>query len=261
MLDWFFGGKKQLKRLLNELKEESEKELRDIDIDAVYKRLQVIRQLITDQKAEKTLKQQLIYQFNQEKEKLYKKSPELTKSLQITLSSIVKLTEKAEEDTLLLDDAIKENRQQQAEQQKRELKQTLTELEEAIQDAEELADGIDRLAPIPNIYCTQNFKLKLKQKTFAQYVNYIEQLLIKMTNTDWLRGNSEKLNIADYFAFPQGHKKHQSIRIIYGIENQNIVVYDILTHDDYMRTMGKGRNLPAYTGTRTPVIKPLSAFA
>ncbi|MBI2137516.1 hypothetical protein HYU12_03290, partial [Candidatus Woesearchaeota archaeon] len=65
MLDWFFGGKKQLKRLLNELKEESEKELRDIDIDAVYKRLQVIRQLITDQKAEKTLKQQLIYQFNQ----------------------------------------------------------------------------------------------------------------------------------------------------------------------------------------------------
>ncbi len=260
MLDWLRGKKKDnVTRVLELLKKETAKELKEsAQLDNLYDGLEALRCLIGDEISEKKLDSQLVHQFNKEKPMLQQKNRELTAALETEIAMIQRFVGTAEEEIIKIDDAIKAGNKTETARNKRSLRQTFIGLQNTIEEAKELAEALQRFQELAHVACTQLFINRLKEPFFKPQSAQIQELLIKITNSDWLMKNSEKLRTGNLFALPRGHK---NLRIIYIVMKGLIVVLDIMDHRTYEKAFAKSTRPPDYSGPFINVSLPLAQFA
>lgn len=260
MLEWLKGNQTELfKFWLKHLKEETKKEVRDVnDLGRSYKALEKLRELVGDEKAEQRLDQQLIHQFRKEEPMLMQKSRALTQRLETLIKSVAQIIEESGYIIIELEEAAEHSNYSMLQNRRKALMDKLILLERELEAAQEISEYLIRLEPVPNVYCSAEFRARLNVPFFKQKLEYIEGLLTNMVNPNWLRGNSEKLTGYPFFSLPQGKK---NLRIIYKIESNKIIVYDVFTHDDYDRFFSAGKRFREFHGPFLRVIKPLALLA
>ncbi len=259
MLEWLLGDSKDRVTILLELlKKETDRELKEAgQLNNIYRGIESLRSLIGDEDAEKRIDSQLVHQFSKEKPSLQQKNEELTASLETRIGMLHTLIGAAEEGILTLEEAIRTGKGKEAENIKARLKKTFLEMKNTIEEAHQLAEALQKFRQLRSVECTQRFINRLKEPFFQGQVIQIQELLLKITNGNWLRGNSEKItDTKNLFALPRGRK---NLRIIYTLMNQNIVVLDVMDHRTYEKFL-RGR-IPTDYGGRFNVILPLSQLA
>ncbi|MAG15580.1 hypothetical protein CMO88_00810 [Candidatus Woesearchaeota archaeon] len=260
MLEWLTGSKKtEFLAWLDVLKSYTEDEIKRAsqldDADGHHEQLQ---RVLGEENVERNVEHHLVAEFIRKKPELMKKSPALTMRLEALITGIREKVEHVFYDLTELQEALKDSDQREIISAKRTLSARLTGLEKDIKDAVQVSTGLQELEPIPNVYCTSEFRKHLKRKEFSSKLKKIESWLSRIgRDPDWFMGNSEKLHRFDFFAFPQGRER---IRIIYRETKGGYLIYDIFTHDDYIRAFKQGKKLPDYHG-KIRVIKPLKQFA
>ena len=260
MLEWFRGSQIQLFRFwLKHLKAETKKELQDAyNLGRSYKAYEKLGELVGDEKAERKLERQLIHEFKKEEPELMRKSQALTLRLKTLINSLAQIVEGTGYIIIELEEAAGHSNYFMVQDRRESLIEQLVLLERELDAAEEIAVYLMKFEPIPNVYCSAEFREKLRLPAFKPHLSYIEGLLTNMANASWLRGNSEKLNMVNLFSLPQGKK---ALRIVYKIESNTIIICELFMHDDYERFFSAGKRLREFHGPFQGVFKPLALLA
>jgi len=258
MLEWLTDNNKDsFLKLLGFLREYTKAEIKTASqMSNAFEEHKQMEKLVGDENVEKQLEHHLVAEFIKRKAELMEKSEALTLRLEALVGEIREKVEQIFEDLVELETALENANKGKIKAAKRVLLDHLLELEKGVKNAEEISRYLQEFEVIPNVFCTEQFKKKLKTREFRGRIKEITGLLQNM-NPGWLATNSKKLQDYEFFVFPQG--RTSSLRVIYKVEDGRYVIYDLFTHNDYIRTFKRGL-FPRYRGL-FKVTRPLKLFA
>lgn len=263
MLKWFQGNQINIFRsFLRRLKLIAAQEIKDAaKLSAGYEIYEEMTRLVGEENTEKALEGQLIHEFRNRELMLRQKSAALTDQLGKRIMDIARILQGTGYAVVDLEEAVRKGDRGSIALSRRKLSEELVNLERETNLAEELVKYLSQVEQIPNILCTAEFARRLNSNDFRGQLKEIEILLEKMSNPEWLSHNSKRLfevpGKTDFFSCPRGEI---NLRMIYKIQGNAIVVYDVMRHREYEAFFASGKGNIAYHGTMA-VFRPLAAFA